>query len=166
MGSVERVERTIESPLVPRDPFPEFELPDLGDRVWTAADLIGKRSVVFCFASWCTCRDQLPRWQAFWDRRASEFQMVAVAQEALGDERIREIAHAAGVTFPVLVDRSSALAAALGFRIVPTGFFVDPEGAIRYRHDSDFDVGDPRVRVSLDRFLNGEPVESPAEPLP
>ena len=46
MDSVERAERAIESPLTPRDPFGEFELPDLGEGV-TAADPTDKRSASF-----------------------------------------------------------------------------------------------------------------------
>jgi hypothetical protein len=63
------------------------------------------------------------------------------------------------VTLPVLVDRESELGRKLGFRIVPSGFFVDAEGLIRYRHTGDFDVADPRVRWNLDRFLAGEETE-------
>lgn len=89
--------------------------------------------------------------------------MVAVAQDAQGEERVRPVAEARGVTFPVLVDRTSTLGKELGFRIVPTGFFVDAEGTIRYRHTNDFDLGDPRVRWNLERFLAGEPTEQPQE---
>jgi hypothetical protein len=32
--------------------FPEFALPDLQGRMWSRADLIGRPSVVFCFATW------------------------------------------------------------------------------------------------------------------
>lgn len=89
--------------------------------------------------------------------------MLAVAQDAQGVERVRPVAHARRVTFPVLVDRTSSLGRELGFRIVPTGFFVDGGGAIRYRHVNDFDVGDPRVRWNLERFLTGRPTEQPEE---
>jgi tetratricopeptide (TPR) repeat protein len=65
------------------------------------------------------------------------------------------------VSFPVLVDRASDLGRVLGFRIVPSGFFVDSEGIVRYRHVDDFDVADPRVRWNLERFLAGEPTEPP-----
>jgi hypothetical protein len=65
-----------------------------------------------------------------------------------------------GITFPVLIDRHSALAHELGFRVVPSGFFVD-DGILRYAHTDDFDIGDPRVRRSLVSFLAGETVPSP-----
>jgi tetratricopeptide (TPR) repeat protein len=89
--------------------------------------------------------------------------MVAVAQDVQGEERVRPVVEERGITFPVLVDRTSALGRKLGFRIVPTGFFVDAQGAICYRHTTDFDIGDPRVRWNLERFLAGQPTEEPEE---
>jgi tetratricopeptide (TPR) repeat protein len=73
------------------------------------------------------------------------------------------IAEERGVTFPVLVDRASTLGKELGFGIVPSGFFVDAAGDVRYRHVNDFDLSDPRVRWNLERFLAGEETEAPAE---
>ena len=67
------------------------------------------------------------------------------------------------VSFPVLVDRASDLGRVLEFRIVPSGFFVDSEGIVRYRHVDDFDVADPRVRWNLENFLAGDPTEPPGE---
>lgn len=92
--------------------------------------------------------------------------MIAVAQDAQGEARVRPLVDAAGVSFPVLLDAASTLAQGLGFRIVPSGFFVDPEGEVVYRHTDDFDVADPRVQLSLERFLTGEAVESPEERAP
>ena len=65
------------------------------------------------------------------------------------------------VSFPVLIDSVSTLGEALGFRVVPSGFFVDADGLVRYRHLDDFGVADPRVRWNLDRFRADEPTESP-----
>jgi len=102
-------------------------------------------------------------WERHQRERGGGFRIVAVAQDAQGEERVRPIVEERDVTFPVLVDRESTLARELGFRIVPTGFFVDVEGVVRYRHANDFDVADPRVRWNLERFLAGEETEAPAE---
>ena len=48
-------------------------------------------------------------------------------------------------------------------RIVPAGFFVDAGGILRYRHNNAFDVGDPRDRPNLQRFLAEEGVEPVGE---
>lgn len=85
--------------------------------------------------------------------------MIGVAQDAAGEERVRPVVEERAIEFPVLVDRESALGRKLGFRIVPSGFFVDAGGVVRYRRVNDFDVADPRVRWNLDRFLAGEEPE-------
>jgi hypothetical protein len=85
--------------------------------------------------------------------------MLGVAQDVCGEETVRPVATRGGVTFPILLDRDSGFARLLGFRVVPTGFFVDTAGMLRYRHNDDFDIADARVRQNLERFLAGEPVE-------
>ena len=87
--------------------------------------------------------------------------MLAVAQDVQGEARVRPVVEERETTFPVLLDRASELGRRLRFRIVPAGFFADAEGILRYRHTNDFDVGDPRVRWNLQRFLAGEESEPP-----
>jgi hypothetical protein len=85
--------------------------------------------------------------------------MLGVAQDVQGEVTVRPVVEQRGVTFPVLLDRESQLGRLLGFRIVPSGFFVDGAGVLRYRHTTDFDVADARVRQNLERFLAGKTVE-------
>jgi hypothetical protein len=89
--------------------------------------------------------------------------MIGVAQDAAGEERVRPVVEEREVAFPVLVDRASVFGREFGFRVVPTGFFVDADGVVRYRHSNDFDIADPRVGWNLDRFLAGEEPEPPVE---
>ncbi len=98
-------------------------------------------------------------WQRYWKGRQADFRLLGVAQDVQGDETVRPVVDARGVTFPILLDRKSLLGRLLGFRIVPTGVFVDGGGIVRYRHNNDFDIADSRDRQNLERFLAGEPVE-------
>jgi len=102
-------------------------------------------------------------WQRYWEQRRDDFLLLGVAQDVIGEETVRPVVQERGVTFPVLLDRDSSLGRLLGFRIVPTGFFVDAGGILRYRHNNDFDVTDPRDQQNLQRFLAGEAVESVSE---
>ena len=102
-------------------------------------------------------------WQQVWEERGKSFGMVAIAQDVQGEPRVHPIVEEQGILFPVLVDRASDLGRLLGFRVVPSGFFVDAEGIVRYRHLDDFDVADPRVRWNLERFLADEPTEPPGD---
>lgn len=85
--------------------------------------------------------------------------MLGVAQDVKGAATVRPAVEERGVAFPVLLDRESLLGRLLGFRIVPSGFFVDAAGVVRYRHTTDFDVADARVRQNIQRFLAGESIE-------
>jgi hypothetical protein len=99
-------------------------------------------------------------WQRVLDEGSRNFQLLGIALEAPGDKYIRPLVGHQRITFPVLVDRSGVFGAAFGFRMVPSGFFVDEEGVLRYRHVDDFDIADPRVRWSLNRFLEDQPLEA------
>jgi tetratricopeptide (TPR) repeat protein len=85
--------------------------------------------------------------------------MLGIAQDVQGEATVGPVVQERGVTFPVLLDRESLMGRLLGFRIVPSGFFVDGAGVLRYRHTTDFDLADARVRQNLERFLADEPVE-------
>jgi len=139
---------------------PAFELTDLDGRVWTAADFSGQPTVLFCFASWCTCKEQLPSWHKYWDSRGRDFQMVAGILDARGEETARPTVEASGAEFPVLLDPTSSLGAKFGSQLVPFGAFIDADGVVVFTDLSGtFEIGDPRVRVNVDRFLAGEELE-------
>lgn len=84
--------------------------------------------------------------------------MVGVAQDVQGAARVLPVVAASGITYPVLIDPDSRLAAAFGFQITPAGVFLSEDGAVRYIHGSaehQFDVADPRIRANLERHLSG-----------
>lgn len=87
--------------------------------------------------------------------------MIGIAQDIAGEERVRPVVEERDVSFPVLVDGTSQLGRQLGFRIVPSGAFIDPDGTVVLRHVDDFDIADPRVRMNLDGFLEGRALRPP-----
>lgn len=84
--------------------------------------------------------------------------MIAVAQDAQGAARVTAAVRGMELGFPVLVDEKGEVARELGFRIVPAGAMVNPEGTVVYRSDDDFDIADPRLRSTLESFLSGRPL--------
>jgi hypothetical protein len=87
--------------------------------------------------------------------------MIGIAQDIAGADRVRPVVQERDVSFPVLVDRTSQLGRQLGFRIVPSGALVDRDGTVVHRHVDDFDIADPRVRLSLDAFFEGRALQPP-----
>ncbi|MFM8561146.1 MAG: TlpA family protein disulfide reductase [Solirubrobacterales bacterium] len=146
-------------------PVPAFALDDLSGESWSQGSFAGKPTILFCFASWCTCREQLPGWQHYWDSRNRDFQMVAGILDAKGEETARPTVESSGAEFPVMLDPTSSLGTAFGSQVVPFGVFVDSDGIVRMIDvGGAFDIGDPRVRMNLERFLAGEPVEELESP--
>ncbi|MGN6168485.1 MAG: hypothetical protein ACTHQQ_09995 [Solirubrobacteraceae bacterium] len=91
--------------------------------------------------------------------------MLGVAQEAQGPERVRRLVLEQGIQFPVLVDRESLLARELGFRTVPSGFFIE-RGTVLYANTGNFEIGDRGVRRNLANFLDDQPLQDVAMSAP
>ena len=85
--------------------------------------------------------------------------MVGVAQDVQGAQTVQPVTKERNVTFPILIDKASLFGRLLGFGVVPSGFFVDSEGILRYRHVNDFYINEPGVQRNLHRFLAGEAPE-------
>lgn len=93
-----------------------------------------------------------------WEGASGSFHMIGVAQDAQGPARVRPIVVEARTTFPVLIDRASTVAGFFGFKITPSGIFLDAAANVAYIQGSavnQFDVADPRVRLNLDMHLAG-----------
>lgn len=58
-----------------------------------------------------------------------------------GEDAVRIWTERAGLTFPTLLDPENRLGALFGFKAIPNGILIDPEGVIRYTKFGGFDVG-------------------------
>lgn len=108
------------------------------------------------------CREQLPVWQAFYEKHKGEnFELVAVAMDAAGPDKPRQFYDQHGVTFTRAVDRSDALWETLDFQVVPNGVFLDEHGVVRYAKFGGFEARDPEDVAAIERLL-----ASPVSPFP
>lgn len=94
-------------------PFPDFSLSDQAGRVWSNADLIGKRTVIYfypkddtsgCTTEACEFRDAI---QAGWD-----VQVLGVSPDSAASHA--KFAKKYDLPFPLLADTEHHLAEALG----------------------------------------------------
>jgi peroxiredoxin len=91
------------------DPAPDVVFLTLDGRELRLSDYRGKRVILFVWASWELCREQLPAWQSFYLRHQGEpFELIAVAMDGQGPEVVRPFVEA-GVPFPVAVDSVDCL---------------------------------------------------------
>jgi peroxiredoxin len=108
------------------DPAPDFTLKCLDGRELRLSDYRGKRVLLFVWASWESCREQLPVWQGFYNRHQGEgFELISVAMDALGYGVVRPFVEKAGATFPTVVDSADGLWDLYGFEIIPNGYYID-----------------------------------------
>lgn len=107
-----------------------IEFSDLNGNQVSIADFRGKNTLIFMWASWWRCREQLPGWQQFYEKYKNEnFEILSVSVDIQGAEVVKP--YAQDQPFTTVIDSENKLASLFGFKIVPNGIFVDKEGTIR-----------------------------------
>ena len=137
------------------DPAPDFTLKSLDGVDLRLSNYRGKRVLLFVWASWENCREQLPAWQDFYQRHQGEsFELISIAMDALGPQVVRPFVEHAGVTFPTVVDSADGLWDLYGFEILPNGYYIDERGCVRYLKVGGFDVREATTVKILDDLLS------------
>ncbi|WP_051276506.1 TlpA family protein disulfide reductase [Desulfovirgula thermocuniculi] len=116
---------------------PDFTLPAPDGKKVTLSSLRGKPVVLNFWATWCPpCREEMPAIQEFYRQKGREVEVLAV--NLTSSERspgaVQEFLKENGYTFPVLLDGRGEVAGLYLVRAIPTTFFLDGDGVIRYRH--------------------------------
>jgi peroxiredoxin len=123
------------------DVAPDLAFLTLDGQEWRLSDYRGKRVLLFFWASWCPCREQLAAWEEFHQKhRGDPFEFIAVAMDAAGSDTVRAFAKQAAVTYPITVDGVDCLWDQLGFNHIPNGYYVDERGIVRYLKIGGFDI--------------------------
>jgi cytochrome c biogenesis protein CcmG, thiol:disulfide interchange protein DsbE len=121
-------------------PAPDFALPGLDGRDVRLSDYRGKVVLVNFWGTWCEpCKEETPALQAayqtFGDQGLVIIGIDLANQERTGAEGaddVRAFAARYGVTYPIALDVEGEVARAFQIYPIPTSFFIDPNGAIRY----------------------------------
>lgn len=111
---------------------PHFTLKTLDGKPVSLTDYRGRRVLINSWASWCGCRNDLPAWQAFYQKhRDHNFEILSVAVDVQGAKVVRPFVEKADVTFTVAVDEADVLGRAFGLKLTPVSILVDELGIIR-----------------------------------
>ncbi len=118
--------------------------------------LRGKPVVLNFFASWCgPCVREMPALQAMSERYKGRVQFVGVTFND-GREAAKGVLERAGVNYPAAFDAKSELANDYGLRVMPTTWFIGPDGNMIERKDGEF--SEVQLRTTIDRlFGSGSP---------
>jgi cytochrome oxidase Cu insertion factor (SCO1/SenC/PrrC family) len=115
-----------------------FHLPFLGrPGALVSSSLRGRFSVVNFWASTCTvCRTELPGVEKAYRFAGSKVDFVGI-DVSDGAAPARAMAGAAGLTYPLVTDRSGAIAGADRVTGLPFTLILDPTGHVLVRHPGD-----------------------------
>ena len=121
-------------------PAPEFALPGLDGSNVRLSDYRGKIVLVNFWGTWCEpCKDETPALQAAYTKlRDQGLVIIGVDlrnQEragANGDTDVRNFTERYGLTYPIALDVAGETARAFQIYPIPTSYFIDQNGTIRY----------------------------------
>lgn len=129
-----------ESPAVPQvglgqdDLAPDFSLSLISGEEVTLSDYLGKKVILNFWATWCPpCRAEMPDMQAFYEQADEEVEILAVnlTKSEQSIEDIESFLTELGITFPILLDEESDIAAMYQAIAIPTTYFIDTKGTIQ-----------------------------------
>jgi peroxiredoxin len=110
---------------------PDFALPNREGKLVRLSDFRGKKVLIITWASWCGCRGDLPNWQTVYEElKGSNFEIIAVAQDAGGLAAASEWYAAAKPTYTTLVDATHLVTELYHLVNVPSGIWVDEQGQV------------------------------------
>ncbi len=115
---------------------PDFQLETLEGETVSLSDFKGQVVLINLWASWCPpCRAEMPAMQSAYGRyREQGLAILAVNlinQDTLQDVTAFSKEH--NLTFPILLDNQGQVARDYQAHLLPTSYFVDRRGVIRYK---------------------------------
>jgi len=132
-------------------PAPALKLADLDGKVTDLAALRGRWAMVHFWASWCApCRRELPAIAAMVRTKPESLALVMV-NTAETDDEVFAFLTAVAPDLTTLLDRDGQATERWQPRGLPSTFFVDPQGRLRYLALG----GRPWDTLPYQRFLAG-----------
>lgn len=139
---------------------PNFRVLDLasGDSVSLRDDYEGSVTLVNIWATWCVpCRTEMPSMQEVYAAlKPRGFRIAAVSVDEGSPEDVREFVRELGLTFDILLDRSTLVQQAYQTTGVPESFLLDRNGVIVKRVIGAHDWNSPANRKLIERYLGSE----------
>jgi peroxiredoxin len=112
---------------------PDFELKAAAGGVVKLSDLRGKAVLVNLWATWCPpCREEMQTIEnVYQEYKDQGFTVLAVNMTYQDDPlAVMPFVNEQGLTFPILLDETSAIAKAYQLRSLPSSYFIRPDGII------------------------------------
>lgn len=119
---------------------PEFSLQNLDGTTVRLSDFKGKVVLLNFWGTWCEpCKEETPALEAAYQKLKDQG-LVIVGVDLYNTERsrnygvqeVRQFANTYGVTYPILLDESGGVGQAYAIHPIPTSYFIDQQGKVRY----------------------------------
>lgn len=134
---------------------PDFKIKNLKGGLTSLSNFKGKVVLINFWATWCApCRSEMPSMEALYRAyRRSDFEILAVSIDTIGEPPVRAFIEEFGFSFPVLMDTQYVVNDRYDVRVVPTSVLVNRKGMIVHRLLGAKDWTDPAVRMLIDPLV-------------
>ncbi|MDE3020349.1 MAG: TlpA family protein disulfide reductase [Pseudomonadota bacterium] len=112
---------------------PQVTLTTVDGNSFTFSQLKGKAILVNFWATSCPgCVEEMPKIEQTYQKWQSRgFMVIAVAMSYDSLSYIKQFRNKAGLTFPVVYDKSGEISKSFnGIELTPTNFYIDPKGHV------------------------------------
>ncbi|SEP61115.1 redoxin domain-containing protein [Piscibacillus halophilus] len=119
------------------DLAPNFQLETMEGETVQLEDYKGKKVFLNFWASWCgPCKEEMPHMQEFHEKYGDEVAILAVNTNEPVLDNAREFVEEYELTFPILLDETTEVAARYKVPNLPTTYFINSEGEIQIQRKS------------------------------
>ncbi|TWN03376.1 endospore biogenesis thiol-disulfide oxidoreductase StoA [Bacillus licheniformis] len=102
-----------------------------GQRVVIPAE--GQKTIVHFWTTWCPpCREELPRFQSYYESKQSGVKLVTVnlLNAEKNEQKVKQFIKANKLTFPIVFDKKGKMMKAYKVMTIPTTFFFNEKGEL------------------------------------
>lgn len=154
-------------PAYAGDQAPAFTLRDINGKQVSLSDFSGQVVLISFWATWCTpCQAEMPHLQRFYDTYKDQgFTVLSVnTDDARSSSQVKPLIKSKGLTFPVLLDRETAVVAMFNpAKTLPYGVLLARDGSIAQVFQGYTPGEEVQVEEAIKAALGGEPEPAPAE---
>lgn len=137
-------------------PAPPFSLQTLAGDSVSLAEYRGKVVLVNFWGTWCEpCKREMPALQAANERYSDQGLAIIGVNltddeivQGVTEEQVRQFVAQYNLTYPIALDRDGSVTNAFRVFPLPTSFFIDAQGHIRYVHVGELTLDDVTARFT------------------
>jgi peroxiredoxin len=112
---------------------PDFQVETMDGEKVKLSDYRGKKVFLNFWATWCPpCKAEMPYMQSFYEEKPENVEVLAVNLEESAS-KAKDFADQYGLTFPVLLDHSGAVAEVYDIYTIPTTYVLNEDGTVHQK---------------------------------